>query len=64
MLILVISNLGLLFTVNTGLPALKIGLESVTGSLAGGVSVFAAAYAATGISGGGSGPSVTRVSKA
>jgi hypothetical protein len=63
-LILVVSNLGLLFTVNTGLPALKIGMESVTGSLAGGISVFAAAYAAIGINGGNSEHSVTRVGEA
>ncbi|KAL4458781.1 hypothetical protein ABPG75_013646 [Micractinium tetrahymenae] len=59
-LILVLANLGLLFSVNTGLPILKIGWESLVGSLVGGGCVYAVTYLVYAINGGSAQPGVLK----
>ncbi|KAL4435890.1 hypothetical protein ABPG77_000652 [Micractinium sp. CCAP 211/92] len=59
-LILVLANLGLLFSVNTGLPILKIGWESLLGSLPGGACVYAVTYLVYAINGGSGQPGVLK----
>lgn len=46
--------------VNTGLPALKICLEAIVGTLGGGVAVWAVTYTAYGINGGSHANTVTK----